>query len=64
MEHRRTREAAIATPNTVTLNERLAHARSRLENAERIGRPAHIARCRHRLEGLLARTDRIAQGGQ
>ena len=35
--------------------ERLAHARERLANAESIGRPAHIARCRARVEGIEAR---------
>lgn len=33
----------------------LDHARGRLANAERIGRPAHIARCRARVEGIQAR---------
>ncbi len=34
------------------LRDRLAHAEKRLANAEQIGRPAHIARCRARAEGL------------
>lgn len=40
----------MTTPDT--LHERLVYARERLANAERIGRPAHIARCRQRVEGL------------
>jgi hypothetical protein len=40
---------------TETLQDRLAYARERLANAERIGRPAHIARCRQRVEGLVAK---------
>jgi hypothetical protein len=34
---------------------RLDYVRGRLENAERIGRPAHIARCRQRYEGVAAK---------
>lgn len=37
------------------LAERLAYARERLANAEHIGRPAHITRCRARVEGIEAR---------
>lgn len=46
------------------LRARLSHARERLANAERIGRPAHISRCRQRVEGiesLLARQEEEAK---
>lgn len=45
-----------------TLAERLAYARERLANAERIGRPAHIARCRQRVEGIEARQNGSENG--
>lgn len=42
--------------------ERVTFWRSRLENAERIGRPAHIARCRSKLEGAMARATAQPKG--
>lgn len=44
------------------LAERLAYARERLAKAERIGRPAHIARCRQRVEGIEARRAATGNG--
>ena len=40
---------------SATIGDRLAHAEARLANAIAIGRPAHIARCKQRRDGILAR---------
>lgn len=46
---------------TDELRERLAYLAGRLANAERLGKPAHIARCRERYDGLSALIDALSR---
>lgn len=63
-ESTRRRPADNEARTSATIGDRLAHAEARLANAIAIGRPAHIARCKQRRDGILARATNHTDGGE